>query len=103
MDNITKQNAINQAEINRNLNLISTRTETISIIVNILNSVFSVMKPSDEIIAAIQNSINSETAVTQQLFAQVEAMINSNEPSAEVMPDEISSVKPEKDSKTNES
>lgn len=78
---LAKHNALNQAEIANKLNIVSSRAETLSMIVNILNSFLQVKQNSDnpfseEIILAFQNAINNENAITNQIFAEVESSIN---------------------------
>lgn len=78
---IMKESALNQAEVAHKLNIVSARAEALSIFVNMINSVLTVMQASEtpvhsDIIAALQSAINSENEITNQILQSLEQAVN---------------------------
>lgn len=101
---VAKQSAVDYAEISNTLNTINARVEALSIVVNILNSLLSVIQSSDnplppEVIASLQNAINQEGAITNNMFTKIsgeitsqempEDLLNNSEATEASMPEEI--------------
>ena len=77
------KDVLNSAEMMNQLNLVSSRAEALSIVVNILNAALSIIQKSDtplstDCIAAIQSAINAEDNKTNELLAKIEQSMNAD-------------------------